>query len=65
MSSSVTLTPSNLDMEISVTNIVKHALSSNMRYYGLLLKLPNFDETATASINFKKEIYAGDFASPY
>lgn len=65
MSSSITLTPSNLDIEMSITNLVKHSLSSGMRYYGLLLKLPNTIETATASINFKKEIYAGDFSLPY
>lgn len=65
LSTSIELTPSNKHIELDISEIVKHGLSSTDRFYGLLLKLPDADETATGSINFKKEIYTGDFTLPH
>lgn len=66
MSSFLELTPSNQDIELDITNMIKNALSGNIRYYGILMKLPDSIESLTSNtIYFKKEIYSGDFTLPY
>jgi len=49
MSALKTLNPGNKHIELDITNIIQHSLTSGVRYYGFLLKLSDDIESTTAT----------------
>jgi len=62
MSSSVSLSPGNKNLELDVTNHIIHSLTGGIRYYGFLLKLPSAMESSTSVSYWRKSFYMGDFS---
>jgi len=61
LSASLTLTPSNQNIEVDVSDMINYCLENDYRIYGVVLKLTDSQESSTAVSHFTKYIYSGDF----